>query len=54
VRAAIRRAKAGGPGRTHPRLGLVDVVQVKYPAVDLAPRLPKVCWLGMIRKPFGG
>ena len=36
--------KASGIGRTHSRLGLQEVVRVKYVDVDLVPQLPKLWW----------
>ena len=38
--------KQSGIGRTHSRLGLMEMVQVKYLDVDLAPGFPKVWWFG--------
>jgi acyl-CoA reductase-like NAD-dependent aldehyde dehydrogenase len=38
--------KRSGLGRTHSRLGLMEMVQVKYLDVDVMPRLPKVWWFG--------
>ncbi len=38
--------KSSGIGRTHSRLGLLEMVRVKYIDVDLVPRLPKVWWFG--------
>ena len=38
--------KLSGLGRTHGRLGLREMVRVKYLDVDLVPRLPKVWWFG--------
>ncbi len=38
--------KQSGIGRTHGRLGLAEMVQVKYVDVDLLPRMPKVWWYG--------
>lgn len=45
----ITEAPHGGPkmsgmGRTHSRLGLMEMVQVKYLDSDLAPGIPKVWW----------
>ncbi len=37
---------ASGWGRTHSRLGLLEMVQVKYVDVDRLPRLPKLWWFG--------
>ncbi len=37
---------ASGWGRTHSRLGLLELVQVKYVAVDRLPHLPKSWWYG--------
>ncbi len=36
--------KASGIGRSHSRLGLQEMVRVKYVDVDLAPQLPKLWW----------
>ena len=38
--------KASGIGRTHSRLGLMEMVQVKYIDTDIAPGIPKVWWYG--------
>jgi acyl-CoA reductase-like NAD-dependent aldehyde dehydrogenase len=38
--------KLSGLGRTHSRLGLMEMARVKYIDVDLVPRLPKVWWFG--------
>jgi acyl-CoA reductase-like NAD-dependent aldehyde dehydrogenase len=38
--------KQSGIGRIHGRLGLNEMVQVKYVDVDLLPRIPKVWWYG--------
>jgi len=38
--------KASGIGRTHARLGLMEMVRVKYLDVDLAPGMHKVWWYG--------
>lgn len=38
--------KQSGIGRTHGKLGLSEMVQVKYVDVDLMPRMPKVWWYG--------
>jgi succinate-semialdehyde dehydrogenase/glutarate-semialdehyde dehydrogenase len=38
--------KQSGIGRTHGRLGLAEMVRVKYVDVDLLPRMPKVWWYG--------
>lgn len=38
--------KASGLGRTHGRLGLEEMVRVKYVDSDLLPRLRKVWWYG--------
>ncbi len=35
-----------GWGRTHGRVGLLEMVQVKYIDLDLLPRWPKVWWFG--------
>lgn len=45
----ISEAPHGGPkmsgiGRTHSRLGLMEMVQVKYIDTDLAPGMPKAWW----------
>ncbi len=37
---------ASGWGRTHSRLGLMELVQVKYVDVDRLPRWPKSWWYG--------
>ncbi len=37
---------ASGWGRTHSRLGLLELVQVKYVDVDRLPRWPKPWWYG--------
>jgi succinate-semialdehyde dehydrogenase/glutarate-semialdehyde dehydrogenase len=37
---------ASGWGRTHSRLGLLEMVQVKYLDVDMLPRYPKAWWFG--------
>lgn len=47
----ICEAPHGGPGasgwgRTHSRLGLLEMVQVKYIDVDRLPRVPKSWWYG--------
>jgi acyl-CoA reductase-like NAD-dependent aldehyde dehydrogenase len=47
----ISEAPHGGPGasgwgRTHSRLGLLEMVQVKYVDVDRLPRLRKAWWFG--------
>jgi acyl-CoA reductase-like NAD-dependent aldehyde dehydrogenase len=36
--------KASGIGRSHSRLGLQEMVRVKYVDVDLVPQLPKLWW----------
>jgi acyl-CoA reductase-like NAD-dependent aldehyde dehydrogenase len=38
--------KSSGIGRTHARLGLLEMVRVKYLDIDLVPRLPKLWWFG--------
>jgi hypothetical protein len=38
--------RASGWGRTHSRLGLLELVQVKYVDVDRLPRTPKSWWFG--------
>jgi succinate-semialdehyde dehydrogenase/glutarate-semialdehyde dehydrogenase len=38
--------KASGIGRTHGRLGLEEMVRIKYVDVDLMPRMKKVWWYG--------
>ncbi|HME00976.1 MAG TPA: aldehyde dehydrogenase family protein [Terriglobia bacterium] len=38
--------KASGIGRTHSRIGLMEMVRVKYLDVDLAPGMHKVWWYG--------
>lgn len=47
----ITEAPHGGPGasgwgHTHSRLGLLEMVQVKYVDVDRLPRIPKSWWFG--------
>jgi acyl-CoA reductase-like NAD-dependent aldehyde dehydrogenase len=47
----ISEAPHGGPGasgwgRTHSRLGLLEMVRVKYLDVDRLPRIPKSWWFG--------
>ena len=47
----ISEAPHGGPGwsgwgRTHSRLGLLEMVQVKYVDVDRLPRFAKPWWYG--------
>jgi len=42
--------KASGIGRTHSRLGLMEMVRVKYIDTDLAPGIPKVWWYGYSAK----
>ena len=42
--------KSSGIGRTHSRLGLMEMVQVKYIDTDLAPGIPKVWWYGYSAK----
>ena len=37
---------ASGWGRTHSRVGLLEMVQTKYIDVDLLPRCPKPWWFG--------
>jgi succinate-semialdehyde dehydrogenase/glutarate-semialdehyde dehydrogenase len=37
---------ASGWGRTHSRLGLQEMLQVKYVDVDGLPRMPKPWWFG--------
>jgi delta 1-pyrroline-5-carboxylate dehydrogenase len=37
---------ASGWGRSHSRLGLLEMVQVKYVDVDRLPRTPKSWWFG--------
>ncbi|HXW56569.1 MAG TPA: aldehyde dehydrogenase family protein [Candidatus Cybelea sp.] len=39
-----------GWGRSHSRLGLLEMVQVKYVDVDRLPRLPKSWWFGYGRE----
>jgi acyl-CoA reductase-like NAD-dependent aldehyde dehydrogenase len=36
--------KSSGIGRSHSRLGLMEMVRVKYIDLDLLPRLPKLWW----------
>ncbi|HEY6292680.1 MAG TPA: aldehyde dehydrogenase family protein [Terriglobia bacterium] len=38
--------KLSGLGRTHSRVGLMEMVRVKYIDVDLVPKLPKLWWFG--------
>jgi len=38
--------KQSGIGRTHGKLGLAEMVQVKYVDVDLMPRMKKIWWYG--------
>jgi acyl-CoA reductase-like NAD-dependent aldehyde dehydrogenase len=38
--------KLSGIGRTHGRMGLAEMVQVKYVDTDLLPGMPKVWWFG--------
>jgi len=38
--------KSSGIGRAHGRLGLEEMVRVKYVDSDLLPRVPKVWWFG--------
>jgi hypothetical protein len=38
-----------GWGRTHSRLGLLEMVQVRYVDVDWLPRQPKAWWFGYDR-----
>ena len=38
--------KSSGFGRTHSRLGLAEMVRVKYVDTDLLPRLRKFWWFG--------
>jgi len=38
--------KSSGLGRAHGRLGLEEMVRVKYVDSDLLPRVPKVWWFG--------
>jgi succinate-semialdehyde dehydrogenase/glutarate-semialdehyde dehydrogenase len=47
----IAEAPHGGPGasgwgHTHSRLGLLEMVQVRYVDVDRLPRVPKSWWFG--------
>lgn len=51
----ISEAPHGGPGasgwgRTHSRLGLLEMVQVKYVDVDRLPRMRKAWWFGYSAK----
>jgi acyl-CoA reductase-like NAD-dependent aldehyde dehydrogenase len=51
----ICEAPHGGPGasgwgRTHSRLGLLEMVQVKYGDVDRLPRIAKSWWYGYTRE----
>jgi len=38
--------KSSGIGRAHGRLGLEEMVRIKYVDSDLLPRMPKVWWFG--------
>ena len=38
--------KSSGLGRAHGRLGLEEMVRIKYLDSDLLPRVPKVCGFG--------
>ena len=38
--------KSSGIGRTHGRMGLEEMVRVKYVDSDLLPRMSKVWWYG--------
>jgi succinate-semialdehyde dehydrogenase/glutarate-semialdehyde dehydrogenase len=38
--------RSSGIGRTHGRLGLEELVRVKYVDIDLLPRIRKVWWFG--------
>jgi acyl-CoA reductase-like NAD-dependent aldehyde dehydrogenase len=38
--------KLSGIGRTHGKMGLAEMVQVKYVDTDLLPGMPKVWWFG--------
>jgi succinate-semialdehyde dehydrogenase/glutarate-semialdehyde dehydrogenase len=42
--------KASGLGRTHGRLGLEEMVRVKYLDSDLMPRMKKLWWYGYSKK----
>ena len=42
--------KSSGLGRTHGRLGLEEMVRVKYVDSDLLPRVRKVWWFGYSRE----
>jgi len=42
--------KLSGIGRTHGKMGLAEMVQVKYVDTDLLPGMPKVWWFGYDRK----
>ena len=42
--------KASGLGRTHGRLGLEEMVRVKYVDSDLAPHMKKLWWYGYSKK----
>ena len=51
----ITEAPHGGPGasgwgHTHSRLGLLEMVQVKYVDVDRLPRVPKSWWFGYTKE----
>jgi acyl-CoA reductase-like NAD-dependent aldehyde dehydrogenase len=38
--------KQSGIGRAHGKLGMAEMVRIKYVDVDLLPRMPKVWWYG--------
>jgi succinate-semialdehyde dehydrogenase/glutarate-semialdehyde dehydrogenase len=42
--------KLSGIGRTHGKMGLAEMVQVKYVDTDLLPGMPKVWWFGYDRR----
>ena len=42
--------KLSGIGRTHGKIGLEEMVWVKYVDTDLLPGMPKVWWFGYGRK----
>jgi len=42
--------KLSGIGRTHGKMGLAEMVQVKYVDTDLLPGMPKVWWFGYDQK----
>jgi acyl-CoA reductase-like NAD-dependent aldehyde dehydrogenase len=46
VEAPHGGVKLSGIGRTHGKMGLAEMVQVKYVDTDLLPGMPKVWWFG--------